>query len=163
MDCGSTPTNVGKRPTELFRIGRYAPGGFPIFTRMKVKMTKSSLRAANAIVPDTASPNVGERPLAAIEMSQIVLGVGAGLLLLHWSKDFFAPLLFGILVSYALRLPVNVLERKRLPRALASTVGLHGCSRTQMHFTIRPKTRSFLDQCYIRLGGAIKMFFDRCR
>jgi predicted PurR-regulated permease PerM len=53
-----------------------------------------------------------------------VIAVGAGLLLLHWGKNFFAPLLFGILVSYSLRLPVDALERKRLPRALGAAIML---------------------------------------
>ncbi|OFW16885.1 MAG: hypothetical protein A3H27_10200 [Acidobacteria bacterium RIFCSPLOWO2_02_FULL_59_13] len=87
-------------------------------------MTRPALHAADPIVPDEVPPHAGGRTLTAIEISQIVLAVAAGLLLLHWSKSFFAPLLLGILVSYALRLPVNVLARKRLPRALAAALML---------------------------------------
>jgi predicted PurR-regulated permease PerM len=87
-------------------------------------MTNHSLRAANPVAADSAPPDAGGRPLSAIEMSQVVVAVGAGLLLLHWSKSFFAPLLFGILVSYTLRLPVNALEQKRLPRALGAAIML---------------------------------------
>jgi predicted PurR-regulated permease PerM len=98
-------------------------------SNIRLGMTKQSLRAAASISPDTAPPEVGGRPLSAIELSQIVVAVGAGLLL-HWSKSFFAPLLFGILVSYALRLPVDALERKRLPRALAAALML--CTATAL-------------------------------
>jgi predicted PurR-regulated permease PerM len=87
-------------------------------------MTKHSLHAANPIAVPTKPPDSGGRPLTAIEMAQVVIAVGAGLLLLHWSKSFFAPLLFGILVSYALRLPVNALEQKRVPRALGAAIML---------------------------------------
>ncbi len=93
-------------------------------------MTKPSLRAANPSVAEVAPPDVGGRPMTAVEMSQVVVAVGTGLLLLHWSKNFFAPLLFGILVSYALRLPVNLLERKRIPRALGAALML--CAATAL-------------------------------
>jgi predicted PurR-regulated permease PerM len=87
-------------------------------------MTKHSLRAADPIAAHIGPPDAGGRPWTAIEMSQVVIAIGAGLLLLHWSKIFFAPLLFGILVSYALRLPVNALEQKHLPRALCAAIML---------------------------------------
>jgi predicted PurR-regulated permease PerM len=87
-------------------------------------MTRHALRAANPIAAHTALPDAGGRPLTAIEMAQVVVAIGVGLFLLHWSRSFFAPLLFGILVSYALRLPVNALEQKRLPRALGAAIML---------------------------------------
>lgn len=115
---------------------------------VKTNMTKHALRAAGPIVPDAAPPDVGGRPLTAVEMSQIVLAVGAGLLLLHWSKSFFAPLLFGILVSYALRLPVNALEQKRLPRALAAAIML--CIATavtgSVAYSLRGDTLDLIEQ-----------------
>lgn len=86
--------------------------------------------------------------MTAIEMSQIVLAFGAGLLLLHWSKNFFAPLLFGILVSYALRLPVNILEQKRLPRALGAALTL--CTATALTasvvYSLRGDTLELVEQ-----------------
>lgn len=114
----------------------------------ELAMTKYSLRAADPIIADTAQPDAGGRPLTAIEMSQIVVAVGAGLLLLHWSKSFFAPLLFGILVSYALRLPVNALERKRLPRALGAAIML--CTATvvtaSVAYSLRGDTLELVEQ-----------------
>jgi predicted PurR-regulated permease PerM len=70
------------------------------------------------------------------------------LLLLHLSKDFFAPLLFGILVSYALRLPVDALERKRVPRALAAALVL--CTVTglaaSVAYSLRGDTLELIEQ-----------------
>src|SRR5512141_1530450 len=91
---------------------------------LELSMTKTSLRAADPAVAAAVTPDDAGLPLSAVELSQVVIAIGAGLLLLHLSKDFFAPLLFGILVSYALRLPVDALERKRVPRALAAALVL---------------------------------------
>lgn len=115
-------------------------------------MTKTSLRAADPVVPDIVPPDAGGRALNAIEMSQVVVGVGAGLLLLHWSKSFFAPLLFGILVSYALRLPVNALERKRLPRALAAAIML--CTATALTASVAYSLRGDILELVEQLPGA---------
>ena len=86
--------------------------------------------------------------MTALEMSQVVVAIGAGLLLLHWSKNFFAPLLFGILVSYALRLPVNALEQKRLPRALGAALVL--CTATALTasvvYSLRGDTLELIEQ-----------------
>ena len=126
---------------------------------MKIKMTKHFLRAAEPIVADTAPPDAGGRPLTAIEMSQIVVAVGAGLLLLHWSKSFFAPLLFGILVSYALRLPVNALERKRLPRALAAAIML--CTATALTASVGYSLRGDTLELVEQLPDAASRFRSR--
>jgi predicted PurR-regulated permease PerM len=111
-------------------------------------MTKTSLRAADPVVAGAVTPDAGGRPLSAVELSQVVIAIGAGLLLLHWSKDFFAPLLFGILVSYALRLPVDALERKRVPRALAAALVL--CTVTAMAasvaYSLRGDTLELVEQ-----------------
>lgn len=115
-------------------------------------MTKTSLRAADPVVPDTVPPDAGGRALSAIEMSQVAVGVGAGLLLLHWSKSFSAPLLFGILVSYALRLPVNALERKRLPRALAAAIML--CTATALTASVAYSLRGDMLELVEQLPGA---------
>jgi predicted PurR-regulated permease PerM len=115
-------------------------------------MTKTSLRAADPVVPDTLPPDAVGRTLSALEMSQVVVGVGAGLLLLHWSKGFFAPLLFGILVSYALRLPVNALERKRLPRALAAAIML--CTATALTASVAYSLRGDMLELVEQLPSA---------
>src|SRR5471030_220861 len=111
-------------------------------------MTRHALRAANQIASHTALPDAGGRPLTAIEMAQVVVAVGVGLFLLHWSRSFFAPLLFGILVSYALRLPVNVLEQKRLPRALGAAITL--CIATavagSVTYSLRGDTLELIEQ-----------------
>lgn len=41
---------------------------------------------------------------------------------LQWARDFFIPLVFGILIAYTLNPVVIWLERLRMPRALASSV-----------------------------------------
>jgi predicted PurR-regulated permease PerM len=111
-------------------------------------MTKHSLHAAPPIAAHTAPLDSGGRPLTAIEISQVVIAVGVGLLLLHWSRSFFAPLLFGILVSYALRLPVNALEQKRVPRALGAAIML--CMATaatvSVAYSLRGDTLELVEQ-----------------
>jgi len=86
--------------------------------------------------------------MTAFELSQVVIAVGAGLLLLHWSKNFFAPLLFGILVSYSLRLSVDALERKRLPRALGAAIMLSTATAltASVAYSLRGDTLELIEQ-----------------
>lgn len=123
-------------------------GALRLLTRIKLNMRKTSLRAAIPAVADAAMPPAAARPLTAVELSQILLAVGAGLLLLHWSKDFFAPLLFGMIVSYALSLPVDALERKRVPRAVAAALVL--CTATALTasvaYSLRGDTLELVEQ-----------------
>lgn len=51
-----------------------------------------------------------------------ILAVLAFVFALQWARDFFIPLVFGILIAYTLNPVVIWLERLRLPRALASAV-----------------------------------------
>lgn len=59
-------------------------------------------------------------------VSLVVIAVLASLVVLHWARAVFVPLLLGLMFSYALRPLVNRLVRLRLPRALAAAVLLIG-------------------------------------
>jgi len=111
-------------------------------------MTKLALRAEEPVAAGAVPPESGERAMTAFELSQVMIAVGAGLLLLHWSKNFFAPLLFGILVSYSLRLPVDALERKRLPRALAAAIMLSTATAltASVAYSLRGDTLELIEQ-----------------
>ena len=67
---------------------------------------------------------VRRRKLSPAGWALVVLAVIAVVAALHFARDFFIPLLVGILASYALRPVVDWLERIRLPRPVCAAVVL---------------------------------------
>ena len=51
-----------------------------------------------------------------------LLAILAGLFVLSWAKEFFIPLIIGVLISYALSPIVGWMEKWRIPRALGAGV-----------------------------------------
>lgn len=51
-----------------------------------------------------------------------ILALGATLAMMKWAQPFLVPLVVAILIFYALVLPVDALERMRVPRALGAAL-----------------------------------------
>ncbi len=69
--------------------------------------------------PPKAPPRA---PVNVRSMTLVVLTVLAVLVTLQWASAFFIPLMLGFMLSYALSPVINVLERRRIPRAISSAV-----------------------------------------
>ena len=80
-----------------------------------------------------ARPQAAEDPNHSIQLkdqhasstaniSLLLLVVLAVIFTLHWAKDFFIPLMFGIMMSYALSPIVNRLEKFHIPRAIGAAL-----------------------------------------
>ena len=91
---------------------------------------------ANPNVPDPAAPTGSgsdEPPRVLLHMpvdvrstSLVVLAALASVYTLRWASSVFIPVLFGLMLSYALSPIVNRLQRWRIPRALGAAVLLLG-------------------------------------
>ncbi|MEX2615204.1 MAG: AI-2E family transporter [Alphaproteobacteria bacterium] len=62
----------------------------------------------------------------AIILPLTILAVVAVIFALHWARAFFIPLLFGVMISYALSPLVNWMQKRRIPRAAAAAILLLG-------------------------------------
>ena len=91
---------------------------------------------ANLDLPDPPAPTTessAEPPRVLLHMpvdvrstSLAVLAVLASVYTLRWASPVFIPVLFGLMLSYALSPIVNRLQRWRIPRALGAAVLLLG-------------------------------------
>ncbi|MGE4369271.1 MAG: AI-2E family transporter [Burkholderiaceae bacterium] len=63
---------------------------------------------------------IAHRPIASIPLT--ILAVIAFVWALKWAQDFFIPLLFGILIAYTLNPVVSWIERRGLPRLIATSL-----------------------------------------
>ncbi|WP_442597070.1 AI-2E family transporter [Parapusillimonas sp. JC17] len=80
---------------------------------------------ASSTSPAIPSPSP-EAPVAPVrrpgDTALTIIAALAFVFALQWARDFFIPLVFGILIAYTLNPVVIWLERLRMPRALASSV-----------------------------------------
>lgn len=58
-------------------------------------------------------------PLAVLAMLGVVF-------MLYWARAFFIPLMFGVMISYALSPLVKVMQRWKIPRAIGAAILLIG-------------------------------------
>ena len=81
-----------------------------------------------AVVPaqpdtaETAGATLRARRYTRMSLALVILAIIAVIATLHFARAFFAPLLIGILVSYALHPVVDWLETLRIPRAAAAAL-----------------------------------------
>ena len=86
-------------------------------------------------VPADAAADANQQPVAAPTQDpaaataseyprwpMYILAFGATLALMKWAQPFLVPLVVAILIFYALVLPVDALERMRVPRALGAAL-----------------------------------------
>lgn len=100
--------------------------------RVESKETKSQLLTTSGgtasggsfgIAAHPALDNTASKPkVAAGGLALTTLAVIAFIFALQWAKEFFIPLILGILISFSLNPLVSWLERIRLPRVVATSV-----------------------------------------
>jgi len=59
-------------------------------------------------------------------LSLALLAVLAVIFALHWARAFFIPLLFGVMISYALSPLVDFMQKWKIPRAIGAAILLIG-------------------------------------
>jgi predicted PurR-regulated permease PerM len=71
-------------------------------------------------------PLVLRIPVDVYSFSLALLTVLAVIFMLQWAKAIFIPLMLGVMISYALSPPVNLMQKWRIPRAIGAAVLLLG-------------------------------------
>jgi predicted PurR-regulated permease PerM len=73
---------------------------------------------------DTLEPAASalRTPLDIRSVSLAVLAVLAVVFALHWARAVCIPLMLGVMISYALSTPVNLMHKWRIPRAIGAAV-----------------------------------------
>jgi len=61
-------------------------------------------------------------PVDVYSISLVVLAVLAVVFALHWASAVFIPLMLGVMISYALSAPVNLMQKWHIPRAIGAAV-----------------------------------------
>ncbi len=72
------------------------------------------------------APLVLRMPVDVYNFSLVLLMVLAVIFMLHWARAIFIPLMLGVMISYALSPLVNLMQKWRIPRAIAAAIVLLG-------------------------------------
>jgi predicted PurR-regulated permease PerM len=86
-----------------------------------VPATDRAVKVAAAEVAAIAAPGVG-RKLSIIELTTLVIAIVVAVGAARIAEPFLVPVVAGILLSYALRPLVTLLERGRVPRVVAAAL-----------------------------------------
>ena len=81
---------------------------------------------AKQLETQEAPPPVLRLPGHVSSISLAVLAVLAVIYVLHWASAVFIPLMLGLMISYALSSPINLMHKWHIPRALSAAVLLLG-------------------------------------
>ncbi len=94
-------------------------------------MTNIAATSRPGGAPDDDAPGPEAIPEDDVSRTPIILpltilSILAVVFALHWARAFFIPLLFGVMISYALSPLVNWMQKKRIPRAIGAAILLLG-------------------------------------
>ncbi|MBI3345453.1 MAG: AI-2E family transporter [Gammaproteobacteria bacterium] len=85
-----------------------------------------SLASQETVAPDATQQPTVRMPVDVHSLSLALLTVVAVIFALYWARAFFIPLMFGVMISYALFPLVNLMQKWRIPRAIGAAVLLMG-------------------------------------
>ena len=88
----------------------------------KLSPKAKSIRDQGERESQEPDPLVLRIPVDVYSFSLALLAVLAVIFVLHWARAIFIPLMLGIMISYALSPPVNLLQKWRIPRAIGAAV-----------------------------------------
>ena len=88
--------------------------------------TAKSIRNQGGLESQEPVPLVLRIPVDVYSISLALLAVLAVVFVLHWARALFIPLMLGVMISYALSPPVNLMQKWRIPRAIGAAVLLLG-------------------------------------
>jgi len=90
---------------------------------MKKKLSPRTKGARGRHQADMAKPVAALRtPVDVYSVSLAVLAVLAVVFTLHWAQAVFIPMMLGVMISYALSAPVNLMQKWHIPRAVGAAV-----------------------------------------
>jgi predicted PurR-regulated permease PerM len=95
---------------------------------MKNKLSPEAkgIRNQGGLESQEPAPLVLSMPVYVYSFSLALLTVLAVIFVLQWASAIFIPLMLGVMISYALSPPVNLMQKWRIPRAIGAAVLLLG-------------------------------------
>jgi predicted PurR-regulated permease PerM len=88
--------------------------------------TAKSIRNQGGLESQEPDPLVLRIPVYVYSFWLALLTVLAVIFVLHWARAIFIPLMLGVMISYTLSPPVNLMQKWRIPRAIGAAVLLLG-------------------------------------
>lgn len=80
------------------------------------------VRGKNRVEAPEQAVSVLRTSVDVYSVSLAVLAVLAVIFALHWASAVFIPLMLGVMISYALSAPVNLMQKWHIPRAIGAAV-----------------------------------------
>jgi predicted PurR-regulated permease PerM len=88
----------------------------------KLPPKTESIRNQDGLESQESASLVLRAPVDVYSFSLALLAVLAVIFVLHWARAIFIPLMLGVMISYALSPPVNLMQKWRIPRAIGAAV-----------------------------------------
>jgi predicted PurR-regulated permease PerM len=92
----------------------------------KLSPKTKSIPIKGGLESPESAPSVLRMPVDVYSFSLALLTVLAVIFVLNWARAIFIPLMLGVMISYALSPPVNLMQKLRIPRAIGAAVLLLG-------------------------------------
>ncbi len=83
---------------------------------------EKSVRNKDEMESSAPAPVTLRMPVDASSFSLALLAVLAVIYVLHWAAAVLIPLMLGVMISYALSSPVDLMHKWRIPRAIGAAV-----------------------------------------
>jgi predicted PurR-regulated permease PerM len=80
------------------------------------------VRGKNRVEAPEQAVSVLRTSVDVYSVSLAVLAVLAVIFALHWASAVFIPLMLGVMISYALSAPVNLMQKWHIPRAIGAAL-----------------------------------------
>lgn len=95
-------------------------------TDKKLSSTAKCMQNQGGPVSQEPASSVLRMPVDVYSFSLALLAAFAVIFVLQWARAIFIPLMLGVMISYALSPPVNLMQKWRIPRAIGAAVLLIG-------------------------------------
>ena len=90
--------------------------------KKKRSIKVQGVRGKNRVDAPEQAVSVLRTRVDVYSVSLFVLAVLAVVFALHWARAVFIPLMLGVMISYALTAPVNLMQTWHIPRAIGAAV-----------------------------------------
>ena len=92
----------------------------------KISPEEKSIQNKGGLESTESAPLMLHMPVDVRSFSLALLTVLAVIFVLNWARAIFIPLMLGVMISYALSPPVNLMQKWRIPRSIGAAVLLLG-------------------------------------
>ena len=90
--------------------------------KKKRSIKVQGVRGKNRVDAPEQAVSVLRTRVDVYSVSLFVLAVLAVVFALHWARAVFIPMMLGVMISYALTSPVNLMQKWHIPRAIGAAV-----------------------------------------